>query len=111
MRESVELAEFYLAKRDTEHLKELDTEFHGVIYKATGNRHLERILTELHRNIRGYRKLSLGVPSRLLCSVKEHRDILDAIEAKDSALAEQLTKSHIEAALSNLLDVINEPKS
>ena len=111
LRESVELAEFYLAKRDTEHLKELDTEFHGVIYKASGNRYLEKILTELHRNIRRYRKLSLGVCARLEASVKEHRDILNAIEMRDAALAERLTKAHVEAALSNLIDVINDPKT
>ena len=106
--ESVELSEFYLAKRDTEHLKELDTEFHNIIYSASGNRHLTRILTELHRNIRSYRKLSIGVPSRLELSVKEHRAILSAIAAKDVELAEKLTEQHIRAALDNLLTVVGK---
>ena len=50
--ESVELTDYYIAKRDTEHIKELDTAFHSIIYKASGNRMLCRILSELHRNIK-----------------------------------------------------------
>ena len=43
--ESVELSEFYLQKQDPEHLKELDTTFHGEIYRACGSRNLCRILS------------------------------------------------------------------
>ena len=106
LREGVELAEFYVERRDTEHLKELDTEFHRLIYSATKNRQLERILSDLHRTIRSYRKLSISVPERLLQSVSEHREILRAIENRDSALAEKLTEAHVGAALENLLLVV-----
>ena len=63
--ESVELSEYYVAKGDAERLKELDSEFHNIIYKASGNRLLFKTLSELHRNIHIYRKLSLSVPERL----------------------------------------------
>ena len=88
--ESVELAEFYIQKNDTEKLKELDTSFHGAIYRASGSRILCKILSELHRNIKAYRKLSLTVPGRLEKSVEEHR-------------ADRLTSLHVERALANLL--------
>lgn len=103
LRDSVELSEFYIGKQDTEHLKELDSEFHNIIYKASGNRLLCKTLSELHRNIKVYRKLSLTVPERLEKSVKEHREILNAIEAGDGDTADELTRRHIEAALDNLL--------
>ncbi len=103
--ESVELSEFYIKKRDAERLKELDSEFHNIIYEASGNRLLSKILSELHRNIRAYRKLSLSVPDRLERSVEEHREILDAIERGDAEEADRLTSAHIDAALSNLLSV------
>lgn len=106
LRESVELSEFYLTKRDSDHLKELDSEFHSIIYKASGSRHLCKILSELHRNIRSYRKLSLSVPERLAVSVREHREILRAIEAKDSDEAERLTCAHIQSARDNLLEAL-----
>lgn len=103
LRESVELAEFYIQKNDTEHLKELDTAFHSVIYRASGNRMLCKTLSELHRNITSYRKLSLSVPGRLERSVGEHREILEAIESGDSERADRLTSAHIAAALENML--------
>lgn len=102
LRHSVELSEFYIAKRDTEHLKELDSEFHSIIYEASGNRLLCKTLSELHRNIQFYRKRSLALGDRLEKSVGEHREILDAIERGDAEAADRLTSAHIEAALNNL---------
>ena len=103
LRESVELSEFYISKNDAEHLKELDTEFHSIIYRASGNRVLNKTLSELHRNITSYRKMSLSAPGRLKRSVGEHREILEAIEAHDSERADKLTSEHIAAALENML--------
>ena len=105
LRDSVELSEFYIAKQDADHLKELDSEFHNIIYKASGNRLLCKTLTELHRNIQFYRKRSLEYADRLEKSVMEHKEILAAIECGDSEAADRLTSAHIEAALNNLLEV------
>ena len=101
--ESVELAEFYIKKNDAEKLKELDTSFHAAIYQASGSRILCKILSELHRNIKAYRKLSLTVPGRLEKSVEEHREITDAILRSDATEADKLTSLHVERALANLL--------
>ncbi len=99
---SVELAEFYLEKNDAEHLKELDTAFHSIIYKASGNRLLCKILSELHRNIKAYRKRSLSNPERVRRSVAEHREILEAILSGNAGEADRLTSLHIERAMENL---------
>ena len=103
--DSVELSEFYIQRRDVEHLKELDSEFHNIIYQASGNRLLSKTLSELHRNIKSYRKLSLSVPERIEKSVKEHREILAAILSGDGDEADRLTARHVEAALDNLRSV------
>lgn len=107
LRDSIELAEFYIKKQDAERLKELDSQFHSIIYKASGNRLLYKTLSELHRNIHVYRKRSLAVPERLAVSVMEHREILSAIERGDADEADRLTSAHIAAALENLLSVVN----
>ena len=109
--DSVELAEFYIQKKDVEHLKELDSEFHSIIYRASGNRLLNKTLSELHRNIKAYRKLSLSVPDRLKKSVEEHREILEAILAGDAEAADRLTSAHIGAALENLLKATERQKN
>ncbi len=101
--EAVELAEFYISKKDTEKLKELDSVFHETVYKEANNRWLARTLSELHKKIRTYRKLSLTVPGRLEASVAEHRQILDAIARGDSAEADRLTSLHIEAATDSMM--------
>lgn len=106
--DSVELSEFYIKKRDTEHLKELDTAFHSIIYKASGSRMLAKTLSELHKKIKSYRKLSLSVPGRLEMSVTEHREILAAIKEKNAEKADKLTSLHIERALTNMLSALNQ---
>ena len=101
--ENVELSEFYIAKKDCEHFKELDTDFHRIIYRATESRTLERILSDLHRNSKAYRKLSLTVPGRATKTAEEHKGILGAILSGDAKKAEELTFAHIEHALDNIL--------
>lgn len=103
LREALELQEFYISRRDTDHLRELDTKFHYVIYKASGNRPLLKILGDLHKNIRMYRKRSLSVPGRLEESVREHREIYEAIAKGDADAADELTSRHITCALHNIL--------
>lgn len=104
--ETVELAEFYIKKNDTEHIKELDTVFHSIIYKASGSRFLSRTLSELHRKIKSYRKRSLSIPGRLEKSEEEHREILEAIRAGDAEKSDKLTSLHVQRALENMLFAI-----
>ena len=109
--ETVELSEFYLSKNNTENLKELDTSFHRVIYEASGSRTLARILSDLHLNTKGYRRISLAIPGRLERTTKEHREILNAILSGDAEKADRLTSEHIEHALANMLTALSEDKT
>ena len=105
--ESVELSEFYLVKRDAEKLREQDTVFHRIIFEASGNRLLAKILKDMHRNIKLYRKRALSDPRRNELSVKEHREILDAILARDAELSDTLITKHAERAMENVLKNIS----
>lgn len=112
LKESVELTEYYIKKQDAEHIKELDTAFHSIIFRASGNRMLYKILSELHRNIRTYRKLSLTVPGRLEKSHQEHKEILQAMLDGDAEKADMLTSLHIERAMNNMVAAMkNEENS
>ena len=99
--EIVELSEFYLKKGDDERRSELDSEFHNTIFLASGSRNLNKILSDLHKNIKAYRRLSLKNTNRAEKSILEHRGILEAILKKDADEAERLTAVHIEQALLN----------
>ena len=104
--DTVELSEFYIRKKDAEHIKELDTAFHSEIFKKSGSSTLCKILTDLHRSIKAYRKLSLSASGRIEASVKEHREILEAILRSDAQEAERLTYKHVENAMKSTLGAI-----
>lgn len=91
----VELQEFYLLKSDTEQLWRLDTDFHKIIYDASRNRSLRSMLTSFHNHIQRGRGITLKVEGRAEKSVKEHKEILNAIKSGDMQLAERLTTEHV----------------
>lgn len=97
----IELQEFYLEKKDTDQIWRLDTDFHKLIYEASGNRSLRTMLTNFHNQIQRGRGLSLRVEGRAGKAVAEHRLILEAIKNRDSDKASDLTTEHILNALLN----------
>ena len=106
--ENLALFEFYIQRQDTEHIEQLDTVFHRMIYEASGSRTLARILSELHCNTKAYRTQSLCVPGRRLKTLEEHKEILNAILTGNAEKAESLTSAHIRRAMENMLVVLAE---
>ena len=104
----VETAERDIEKNDTEHIKDMDTVFHSIIYEASGSRFLSRTLSELHKKIKAYRKRSLGVPGRLEKSAREHREIFEAIKVGNAEEADRLTSLHVQRALENMLSAVEK---
>jgi len=104
--DNVDLTGFYMDKGDIEKVKDLDSEFHDIIYRSCESRMLGKTLSELHRYIASYRKLSLAADGRIERSLAEHREIYDAIVKGDAAAADALTSEHVERALENLLKII-----
>ena len=64
-------------------------------------------MCELHRKVKRYRKSSVSNPERALEAVKEHREIFEAISARDEVLAETLTARHIKNARDSIMKVCN----
>lgn len=74
-----------------------DTMFHFLIAEATGNEVLLRIVDNLMDLLRKTRETSLQHGDRPARSLKQHRAILSAIEARDPAAAERRMREHIHA--------------
>lgn len=108
--DNVELARFYVSKGDPDKLRELDTDFHEIIYRGCGSRTMYRTLAELHNSTKLYRRISLSVPDRVSKSVEEHAKILDAILRSDSEEVDGLSSKHVEAALKNVLAALGAGK-
>ena len=105
--DNVDLTGFYMAKGDIEKVKNLDSEFHDIIYRCCESRMLGKTLSELHRYIASYRKLSLAASGRIDRSLAEHKEIYDAISNGNADAADALMSEHVERALENLLKIIN----
>lgn len=102
LKEIIEEQEFYVAKSNAEKIKDLDTEFHDVIYEASGSPTFASILSPLHHKLMKFRKVSLQFSDRSTQSVEEHKKIFAAIEAKDEDAAKALMLEHINNAYINI---------
>ena len=68
---------------DFDRLIEIDTKFHEAIYKGSRNKRLWTIVNNLREQIQRLRTTSLSVPGRMYQSPKEHRAIVEALQARD----------------------------
>lgn len=79
----------------TEELVALDIEFHVAVAEASGNRLLYDLLSDLHSYLAESRYAVLAPSGRPAQSASEHALIVEAIQARDAALARLATSRHI----------------
>jgi GntR family transcriptional repressor for pyruvate dehydrogenase complex len=84
--------------QDWGQLQHLDAQFHMRIVEAAGNRFLARTTGVLQEILAQCMDTTLRIPGRLEKSRTEHRYILEALLAGDSAAAKRAARSHIRAA-------------
>lgn len=85
-----------------------DTSFHDIIYRASRNSWLIQIISNLQDQIQRFRMTTLSRPGRTKEAVEEHKKIVEAISDRNSELAAQLAREHIENAESSLLNSLKE---
>lgn len=98
----VDQQEFYETKHNLERIRNLDTEFHDLIYSECGSPIFQSILSPIHHKLSKYRKVSLAKSNRSSHSVEEHRAIYEAIRAKDKMQVEMLMLEHIRHAYESI---------
>jgi DNA-binding GntR family transcriptional regulator len=98
LRETLELQEFYVTKKNADSIRGMDSKFHKLLYRFSRSSVLYDTLMPLHNKTQKYRQKSVENESRAAQSAREHRAIYEAIAAKDADMAEQLTIKHIENA-------------
>ncbi len=102
LRDIVELQSFYIQKGDAQQIMDCDSRFHRMLYKMTESVPLYSTLTELHKKVIKFRRVSVEMSARAKCSNDEHRAICDAIAARNGELAEELTTAHVKNARENI---------
>lgn len=88
--------------------KEGDLDFHyRIVHGSKNSKLLEFLGGDLYHLVRMYRYQFSVSSSRPKRALKEHRQIIDAIEARDPELAEMLMRRHIGSARKNIEDKLN----
>lgn len=71
-------------------------DFHLILDAHNDNARLLKEILRVYDYIAYFREIVFNMPVKRAASMKEHRAILEAVEADDTELAERLTRSHIE---------------
>lgn len=102
LEEIIYLSEFHIKKEHLDQIFELDNRFHLTMYKASGSKILEHILSDYHHYVERVRKNTLSLQKRAAMAVMEHKAILQAIEDRDEEMAGQLANEHILNSIANI---------
>ncbi len=87
--------EQFMQKGNMQGLIDKDVEFHELIYRVAKNEKLIHIASNLKDQIHRFRVVYLKDFSSPRELVKEHRDIINALQNKDEEMAEKLAEVHI----------------
>ena len=105
LKDNIDQQEFYAQKGDSVKVRDLDTEFHDIIYRECGSTTFETILSPIHHKMMKYRRISLEKPHRIMESVAEHKAIYEAIAGADCDKVETIMLIHIDHAYNNIMEV------
>ncbi|MDO4974118.1 MAG: GntR family transcriptional regulator [Eubacteriales bacterium] len=97
MRETLELQRFYVEKdgeNNSAQIKNLDSQFHEQLYKASGSKAYCDTLISLHKKITKFRMASVSKHSRAMQSLAEHEAIYEALAARDAEKAAEAATMH-----------------
>ncbi|MCR5136237.1 MAG: GntR family transcriptional regulator [Oscillospiraceae bacterium] len=97
MRDALDLQRFYCEKsgeNSSDQIKNLDSQFHELLYRASGSKPYYSSLIGIHKRMTKFRKASVSQKSRAMLSLQEHESIYDALAAHDGEAAAQAALNH-----------------
>jgi len=87
------------ADRDLEQFFEINVRFHEMIQEIAANPWMNGVINDLRKVLKLQRRDSLSRSGRLLSSLVEHREILQAILNRDPLAAEAAMRKHLARGL------------
>jgi DNA-binding GntR family transcriptional regulator len=93
-------------RRDPSQWFRAHVSYHEEIVRAAQNRPLDRLASVVRLSIRHFHPLLLKTEHRLEDAWREHRQIFEAIAARDATLAERLARVHIANAKNIVLELM-----
>jgi len=79
-------------------LADANREFHRTVWRASHNASLTDLLERINLHLGRYPETTLTYPGRQAASLEQHTALIEAIEARDSARAQQIASEHFAAA-------------
>ena len=108
LRDILDLQQFYCEKSgdgSSDQIKNLDSRFHEIFYRACGSKPYYTVLISLHKRMTKFRKASLSRQTRARQAIKEHTAILKALEAHDEQAAEEAALTHARSAMDRMREL------
>ncbi len=103
--DNIEQIKKCIADKDLERCIEIDIAFHQIIYEASDNKWLQKLLDTLFEQITRFRGRSLGREGRMAKALHEHKELAEALSERDAKKAKKLSKQHIESARQSVISV------
>lgn len=98
----------YVEKNNVQGAIKKDTEFHEIIYKASRNEKLIQIANNLREQVHRFRVIYIQDNSHSEDLIKEHGDILKALEEKKSEQASVLAGIHIKNQADGIIATVEK---
>lgn len=98
LKEQYDLMEFYTMKKDAKKTLEINSAFHGVIYEAARSRFLAQVLNSYKEYLDKTRKSVFYNPDHLEEIHKEHKELFEAICARDVDRSVKAIQNHLESS-------------
>lgn len=80
---------------DLPRLVSANVAFHQALASASRNEMLQRFVSQVHQTVLRFRSTTLSLPGRAMEAVAEHREMIDAIMARDEDRAEEAARRHM----------------
>ncbi|MBQ2252524.1 MAG: GntR family transcriptional regulator [Clostridia bacterium] len=106
LKNHLELQEFYLQKGDFAKVDENDSRFHDMLYDGCRSRAVTQTMRNLHDLSRRAREIAPRTEARIAESVREHRDIFEAIADRDPDAAQTAAEAHLINAKEHVLSTL-----
>ncbi|MGD8522964.1 MAG: GntR family transcriptional regulator [Desulfobacterales bacterium] len=96
--------------RDLINYTRSEVDFHAILLSASNNQMLKNMMDMVNAHLQIIRLRTVVIPERAQRTVKEHEQILEAIENRDATSAEELMRKHVrsvrEVALRNIEAIV-----
>jgi len=92
-----------VAAGDVPRLRESIDAFHNLLHSASRNDRLIDLLVRLNDSIKRFRAVTSSLPDRRETIIRDHEEILRALEEHDGSRAEWLMRSHVDGSRRRLL--------